>query len=254
MIGMKTLLYHINGLKITIEQFAKGRYLLYFVPAIVLTLVYWYFQYYLSSMNEKADTVTSIPWIGEYAGYVVDFTFGFFDIILNQVYIFVILTCLSPVNTYLSEKLDNGLTGFEVKFDLLRFVNDFFRMVFVVILAIFLELTFMGVYWVVSWIFGLGIIDPIVYFVLAAFFFGFSFYDYSLERYGVGVFGTLGYAFKNPLTMLLTGSIFLAIYAIPYAGIPIAPGIAVMVATIVYLYKEKKYPVPAGQKTIETNE
>ena len=110
----------------------------------------------------------------------------------------------------------------------------------------------MGIYWIFSWIFGFGFMDTVMYFLIAAFFLGFSFYDYSLERYGVGVFGTIGYAFKNMLTMILTGSIFLLIFEIPYIGIPIAPGIAVMVATIVYLYRENKYPVKTDIKpTIE---
>lgn len=249
---MKAINYHINAVKITLEQFSKGRYLAFFVPAFVLTFVYWYFQNYLKDVNETANTVSYIPWIGEYLSSGVETAFSIADFILKQIYIFVILTVLSPVNTLLSEKLDGRLTGFKVDFSVLRFINDFFRMVFVVFLAICLEFTFMAFYWIISWIFGLDFIDEVMYFLLAAFFFGFSFYDYSLERYGVGVFGTIGYAFKNILTMLLTGSIFLAIYEIPYVGIPIAPGVAVMIATVVYLYKEKKYPVKAdAQQSIE---
>lgn len=248
---MKTIIYHINAIKITFEQFAKGRFLAFFIPAFILTFVYWYVQNYMNEVNETANSVSIIPWIGDYLSKGVETAFSIADFILKQVYIFIILTVLSPVNTFLSEKLDNRLTGFELKFDILRFVNDFFRMVFVVFLAICLEFTFMGVYWIISWMFGLDFIDGVVYFLLAAFFFGFSFYDYSLERYGIGVFGTIGYAFKNILTMVLTGSVFLLIYEIPYVGIPIAPGIAVMIATIVYLYKEKKYPVTTDIKPLK---
>lgn len=245
---MKALSYHINAIKITVEQFSKGRFLVFFIPAFILTFVYWYVQNYLNEVNETASTVSYIPWIGEYLSSGVETAFSIADFILKQIYIFVILTVLAPVNTLLSEKLDGRLTGSNVPFDVLRFINDFFRMVFVVFLAICLEFTFMAFYWIISWIFGLGFIDDVIYFLMAAFFFGFSFYDYSLERYGVGVFGTIGYAFKNMLTMVLTGAIFLLIYEIPYVGIPIAPGIAVMVATIVYLYKEQKYPVKKGEQ------
>ena len=249
---MKAFKYHINAIKITLEQFSKGRFIAFFIPAFVLTIVYWYFEYNLTRANSVASWLSFLPWIGEYAEAGVDYGFSALDWILTQVYIFVVLTVLSPVNTYLSEKLDSRLTGFEMKFDILRFINDFFRMVFIVLLAITMELLVMGIYALFSWIFGFGFMDTVMYFLIAAFFFGFSFYDYSLERYGVGVFGTIGYAFKNILTMILTGSIFLLIFEIPFIGIPAAPGIAVMVATIVYLYRENKYPVKKDIKpTIE---
>lgn len=234
------------------EQFSKGRFIAFFIPAFVLTAFYWYSQNYLDKVNEKVSYVSYFPWIGEYLDSFVGGAFGVFEWILMQIYIFVVLTVLSPVNTLLSEKLDNRLTGFDIRFDVMRFINDFFRMVFVVFLAITMELFFMAFYWVFSWIFGLGFIDEVMYFLMSAFFFGFSFYDYSLERYGVGVFGTIGYGFRNMWTMILTGSIFLLIYQIPYVGIPLAPGIAVMIATIVYLYREKKYPVQTDtQQSIE---
>ena len=80
--------------------------------------------------------------------------------------------------------------------------------------------------------FGLDAIDAVVYHVIAAFFFGFSFYDFGLERYQKGVGTSLYYAFEYPLSMILTGSIFLLIYEIPYIGIPLAPVLTVMVSTV----------------------
>jgi CysZ protein len=251
---MKAFKFHINAIKITIEQLSKGRFLAFFIPALVLTIVYWYFEYNLTRASSIASWFSSLPWVGEYLDTGITYSFSALDWFLTQVYIFVVLTVLSPVNTYLSEKLDGRLTGFDIKFDILRFINDFFRMLFIVILAIIMELFFMAIYWLLSKIFGLGFIDNVMYFMIAAFFFGFSFYDYSLERYGVGVSGTIGYAFKNMLTMILTGTIFLLLFKIPYVGIPIAPGIAVMVATIVYLYRENKYPVKTDIKSTEKND
>jgi uncharacterized protein involved in cysteine biosynthesis len=96
-------------------------------------------------------------------------------------------------------------------------------------------------YWMVSWMLP-DVLDPIMYHIIGAFFFGFAFYDFHLERYQVGVMGSLGYAFENGLTMILTGSIFLLIYEIPIIGIPLSPVIAVMISNVVYLYKAKKLP------------
>lgn len=239
---MKAIQYHIRAIKIALEQLAKGSFMAFFIPAFVLTIFYWYLQYNLTRVNFVASWFSFLPYIGEYLDKLVEFGFTALDWILKQVYIFVILTLLSPVNTYLSEKLDSSLTGSVVKFDLLRFINDFFRMLFIVLLAITMELIFMSVYWLFSWIFGFGVLDNLMYFLIAAFFFGLSFYDYSLERYGTGVFGTIGYAFQNMLTMILTGSIFLLIFEIPFIGVAISGGITVMVSTIVFLIRENKCP------------
>ncbi|MGB0915662.1 MAG: hypothetical protein ACPGVI_06290, partial [Crocinitomicaceae bacterium] len=118
----------------------------------------------------------------------------------------------------------------------------------------FLEFAFMGIYWIISWFIGFEILDNIVYFCIAAFFFGFSFYDFALERYEAGVFSSLGFAFSKPLTMILTGGVFLAIYNIPIIGIPAAPVITLMVSTMVYLYISKKINATTNindQKAIE---
>jgi CysZ protein len=133
----------------------------------------------------------------------------------------------------------------------MRFLNDVIRMIFVVLLALTMELAFLFVYWTLSFALGLDIVDPIVYFLISAFFFGFAMYDYSLERYGIRMFGTLTFAFEHMLTVILTGSIFLGLYNIPYVGIPLSPVITVMVSTIVYLYMTKKLPVESNNK-IET--
>ena len=88
-------------------------------------------------------------------------------------------------------------------------------------IAVTLEISFLIFYYMVSWIFGLGFIDGIMFFIISAFFYGMAFYDFALERDQAGVFGTLGFAFSKPLSMLLTGAIFLIIYSIPVIGIPL---------------------------------
>jgi CysZ protein len=247
---MKAFIHHFHGIKITLTELFKGKYLAFFIPGIVISLFYWVVIYYTTTI-EAPDLIpdsgiswidTATGWIDTGASYVVGGFMWLFTFILDQVYIFIIITALSPFNTALAEKFDGSLTGFKVEFNLVRFINDFIRMVFVVILAIVLEFTFIAIYWVISWILGLDEVDPYIYNMMAAFFFGFSFYDFALERYEVGVFGSLGYAFSKPLSMMLTGGLFMLIYHIPYVGIPLAPVLAVMISTVVYLYNEKKLP------------
>ena len=242
---MNTISYHIKGITTTFSELAKGNFLLYFIPGAVITLAFLVFQYFMSSLQAASELTSDYSWIDWIFGWVnsgVSAVFSILGFITEQIYIFIVLTLLSPFNTMLGEKLDGKLTGHTFKADLMRFINDFIRMVFVVTIALLMEIACLMVWWVISFFLGLGILDPIVYFVISAFFFGFAFYDFAFERYSMKIFSTINFGFTYPLAMILTGSIFLGLYAIPIVGIPISPVISVMVSTIVYLYITKKLP------------
>ena len=242
---MRTVGYHIKGIAVTFQQLIKGKYLLFFIPGILITLFYLWIQSYTSDLGESIHLSSEKSWLDWIAGYLnkgVGAAFSAFNFILAQLYIFIVLTALSPFNTFLGEKFDRELTGNVFEGGLIRFINDFIRMIFVVIIALILEFATIGLYWLISKIFGLAAFDSIASWIIAAFFFGFSFYDFALERYEIGVAGSMGFSFKKPLTMVLTGSIFLGIYSIPVIGIPLAPVITLMISTVVYLYIEKKLP------------
>jgi len=254
---MNSINYHIKALVTTFKELFQGNFLLYFIPGSVLTLIYLWFYFQTTSVAESLLIETDSSWINWAKGTInssIEGLFGLFNFVVEQIYIFATITLLSPFNTILSEKLENKLTGSNFKSSILQFINDIIRMVFVVMIAITLEIAFLSFYYIISWIFGLGAIDGIVFFIISAFFYGLSFYDFSLERYKIGVFGTIGFAFSRPLSMMLTGSIFILLYSIPVIGVPIAPVIAVMVSTIVYLYATKKLPTINNLQVNEKNE
>jgi CysZ protein len=160
------------------------------------------------------------------------------------VFQFFVLTLLSPFNTVLSEKFDTELTGRKFEGGFIRILNDFLRMILVVILALILEFFLMGVWWILDWILPFGFLSPLVYFLIGSFFFGFAFYDFSLERHGVGTLGSLGFAFKKPLHMIATGALFQLVFMIPVAGIILAPVLLTMISTAVYVKMHEKPVAP----------
>ena len=254
---MNTLLYHIKGVTKAIEFVTKGKYLLFFIPGAILTIIYLYFSYIASSIGESVVLASDYSWLDWIAGYVnsaIDAAFSVFSAIFSQIYIFFVITLLSPFNTYLGEKLEEELTGRKTEGGLVRFITDFFRMVLVVIIILIIEYGIMAVFSLFSWVFGLSFLNEFVYWIMSAFFFGFSFYDFALERDKIGVFSSLGFAFQKPLTMTLTGGIFLIVYAIPVAGIPIAPVLTLMISTVVYLYIKKRLPLKNNELKIEKHE
>ncbi len=252
---MKAITYHIKGISVTFSELAKGNFWLFFIPGAAITAAYLIFKYALDSALGASELSSDYSWVDWIFGWInsgVSAVFSIFDFIFEQIYIFIVLTLLSPFNTLLGEKLDGKLTGKKFEANLARFINDIIRMIFVVIIALLMEVACLMIWWVISFMLGLGILDSIVYFAISAFFFGFAFYDFALERYATKIYGTINFAFSYPLSVLLTGSIFLSIYAIPYIGIPISPVIAVMISTVVYLYLTKK--LPKNELNTTTNE
>lgn len=250
---MKAIKYHIDAIYISFRELSQGRYLLYFIPGAILAAIYYYLQFLSDQAANSAVLESDLSWLDYIYGWVNSGTsalFSFIDIILAQIYIFFVLTILSPFYTVLGEKLDGNLTGQVFKTTFIRLLNDLFRMVFVVTLIVLTEITVLLVYWMISFIIPIDTLHSIVYFLISAFFFGFSFYDYSLERYQKGIFETFNYAFSNPLKVTLTGAFFLILYEIPYIGIPISPVLTVMVATIVYLYDTGKLSPTKNIKNI----
>lgn len=240
---METIQYHIQGIKVTVEQLSKGRFWWFFLPGIVITLVYFAALYWTYSTYEQYQFSSENSWIDTFLGWInygTSLLYSLVEYILEKIYIFIVLTLLSPFNAFLAERFDKQLTGTHFPYSIGHFIRDFFRMLLVVSVALFLELWCMLLWWILSFIPGLSLLDDIVYFSISAFFFGFAFFDYALERYRLSIGKSLKFAFQHPLSMLLTGSIFLIIYAIPYIGIPTSTVLTTMISTVVYLYLTKK--------------
>jgi CysZ protein len=232
---MKSIRIHIQALQTVINELKDGRFLKYFIPGLIAALLFGSFFTIFNRSEGLLSFIEKVPLIGNFLSAGVSKTFGMFYFLIMQVYIFFVLTVLSPFNTLLSEALDGKLTGQDYPFDFAQVFSDLLRMILLVLISFVLEFFFMGAYWLLSWFLGLGFLDIIVYTLITAFFFGLSFYDCSLERYKVGVFSSFNFAFSNFWMVTLTGLIFLIIFSIPFIGIPIAPVVATMLTTVVYL-------------------
>ncbi|MES2800123.1 MAG: hypothetical protein V4638_08900 [Bacteroidota bacterium] len=236
---MKGIQYHIKAIGLSANFLLQGKFLLYFIPGLVIAGLYFYLNTDISALGSVAENAEEISWFKSVYYWGMEKTVGVLQFVSEQIYVFFVLTLLSPFNTFLSEKVDSEVTGITFGSSVFQIISDLVRMIYIVIIAILLELIFLFFYWIVSWILGLGEIDQVMYFLIASFFYGFTFYDYSLERYHKNTLSSLGFAFSNLFTVTITGAIFQAIYLIPYLGIPISPVIATMIATLVYIYNQQ---------------
>lgn len=239
---MKAINYHIRGIITTFEYLFKGKYLLFFIPGLILMGLFMLYGSSFKEIDESVDISGGYSWLS-WADSWFSGILSFLDGIIESIYIFLVLTALSPFFTALGEKFDKELTGYEVEGGIIRFINDFLRMIWIVIVSLILQGAFLFLYWMIDAIFGFPeIVDEVVRYCIIGFFFGFTFYDFALERYAKGVGSSLAFAFSAPLGMIIIGVIFKAIYAIPYVGIPLAPVLVVMISTVAYAYYTKQLP------------
>jgi len=209
---------HIFAIQLSIKQLSQGKFWLYLVPALIVASVF----YAISSFFELV--LGNSGFMGE-----------IFQWLTKMTYTFVILTLLSPVNCLLSEKVDNEITGARFNGGLVRIINDMFRSIAIVIISSLLYLVIFGTWSMISWILGLQSINPVMYFVLSSFFYGFAFYDYSYERYEMEIWATFRFGFSKFSHLLITGCMFNLIYLIPHVGLILAPFLLTIVSTTVFL-------------------
>lgn len=243
---MKAINLHVEAVVLSFKELGKGNFWLYLVPSLAIGLCFWIFSEMVSGFFGFLDYASDVPLVGSYLNSGVQATKGFFGFLGDFIYEFFILTILSPVYCLLSEAVDEKLTGQKFPFDFGRLVLDFFRMILIVIISTFLYFTLLGTWWMLSWILNLDILDKAVSMLISAFFFGFSFYDFSLERYKIGTWKSWGFSFENISYMVLTGLIFVLLFEIPFVGVMMAPFLSTIICTIVFLKMHQKIPTANG--------
>ncbi len=245
---MKAIQHHIYAIKVCFEALSKGKYLTFFIPGLFVGLFYYWAFSSTEELKESATTLDSVPLVGEYLVSGAQGFIGFWQGILLFIFQFFILTILSPFNSILSEKFDADLTGRKFETGFVRILNDLLRAILVAIIALVLECIFMVVWiilsWILSWLPLIDLLDPIMRFLIGSFFFGFAFYDYSLERHNIGTFRSLGFAFSKMGHMIISGSIFTLIFMIPIVGIILAPVLVTLISTGVYIKLNEKTGTP----------
>ena len=226
----------IKSITYTFLQVKDPKIAIYLIPGAIFGLLFWEVYFILGQIENVIQLIENIPFIGTFMSWLLTAPIDLLQFILIQSLTFIVLTLLSPINTFLSERIEFQLNGKTFPFSLSVVIRDLLRMVRVVLYLLFLELFFLFVYWIIiGWYNPIDILDEIVFFIIAAFFYGISFYDYSFERHNMGLSKTLTYSKSNFWLMVLTGSFFLALYSIPVAGIIISPVLTTICSTYCFV-------------------
>lgn len=216
----------------------KYKLYLYFLPAIILAILFYMSMRGGSSLSNKLNFMSDWWLVGKMvdgiSNGIKSLSFLFFEI--------VILVFLMPINSYFAEKVKEDLTGEKVDFGFGQFIGSIFRSIRIFAMAFGAEISLIILVWFFSFLVGDWFYE-VVSFVITAYFIGFSFFDFGLELNGQKSRASWQWARKNKTLSLVAGLIFsLTIYIPEQTGllvlflvtISLVPHMLTIAATQVY--------------------
>ena len=149
---------------------------------------------------------------------------------------------LSPILSLISEKTDSILTNSEYPFEWKQFLSDIWRGVKISLRNMLIEFLFIIGCLLISFIPIIGLFSPFILFIVSAYFYGFSFMDYTNERNGLSVKESVKYIRKNKGLAWSNGSVFAAFLLIPFCGASIGVFVSLIstVAATLSINNQKK--------------
>lgn len=141
---------------------------------------------------------------------------------------YIIIILLSPVFALLSEKTENILTNSSTPFNIRQFLKDIRRGVLLAIRNLTIELLLTLALFILSFIPVVGYFTAIVLFLVSAYFYGFSFIDYTLERQRLDIHHSVRFIRSNKGLAIGNGFVFCLVLMIPFIGVSIAGFISII--------------------------
>ena len=218
----------------------------YFLPGIISMFIFGGFIYlgeYLS-LN-LASALENFFKLQEYGSILYIFikilvwicTVFFYYLVYKS----LLLVIISPILGYVSERVETHLTGKKFDFtfkDNLRFL---IRGIDIGLKSFFKQMVGTCVVMLLGFIFPINLSIPLLIFIIQGYFTGFSFMDYTLERYNLSPKESLDFLKKQRVYAALCGGIFTLLFFIPVVGIFIAPLITCVATTMITLELLKEH-------------
>ena len=138
--------------------------------------------------------------------------------------------------------METHLTGKKFDFTFGDNIKFLLRGIDIGLKSFFKQMVGTCVVMLLGFIFPINLSIPLLIFIIQGYFTGFSFMDYTLERYNLTPKESLEFLKKQRVYAALCGGIFTLIFFIPIIGIFIAPLITCVATTKITLELLKDYP------------
>ncbi|MBL4710493.1 MAG: EI24 domain-containing protein, partial [Flavobacteriales bacterium] len=152
----------------------------------------------------------------------------------------LVLILMSPILAYVSEKTENILTGKDYPFNFKQMLKDTLRGMHIAIRNSVLEFIVIIALLIFSFVPVIGLISTPLLFLIASYYYGSSFIDYSLERKKLGVKERVLFMKENRGLVTGSGFLFSLLLLIPFIGVALSPFGAIVstVAATMALHKK----------------
>ena len=224
--------------------FSKGLWWAFAFPIVFNLLLFWGGYELVDIANEKLQAwiLGLIHLEGAetwYATALHGIVTGFIWLILKILFFsvftyfggYIILVFMSPVFAILSEKTEKILTGKTYPFNGEQWMHDIVRGIILVFRNIIIELALILAVFILSfipivgWLF--AIFSTVFLVFISAYFYGFSYLDYTLERKKLSVKESVKFVRGHKGIAISNGLIFALAMIFPFCGVLIAPFVSV---------------------------
>jgi CysZ protein len=223
-----------------------------FIPGLIYALLFCVGIYFFwKSSNYAIDFMllkTGVKdWIQKMQNGWLSWFIIFAQIMLHMVlmlfyfslfkYIFLIIG--SPLFAYLSEKTEAIMEGKDFPFSFTQLIKDIIRGIRIALRNMLWQTVYAVSIFILAFIPVIGWITPLIALMVECYYLGFSMLDYSCERHKLSTSQSIAFIGKHKGLAIGNGMIFYLMHLIPFLGWVLAPGYAVIAATI-SLYGDKK--------------
>jgi CysZ protein len=223
--------------------FSKG-FILYMIFPLILNVLILVFgidfvghyagraqEWFSELLNFKAGDFWGAETIGLILSWLVGgLVYVLFLLIFAYTGGYIIVIILTPVFAVLSEKTEQILDGHKSDnpFSLFQFLKDIVRGIRLSVRNFLIETMLAAVFFIVGFIPVIGWLVPIIMFFISAYFFGFSYFDFTNERHNRNYKQSITFVRKYKWAAVTNGALFSVVLFIPVIGVSLSAFIAVI--------------------------
>lgn len=174
-------------------------------------------------LNVLGLTDGTAGFLAQALSFVVTYLFKFI-FFLTFMYVggYIVLAIMSPVLAFVSEMTEKKLTGKDYPFSGEQWMRDMVRGILIVLRNLFIEIGIIVAVFVIGFIPVIGqlvsIFGFLFLFVVSAYFYGFSFLDYCMERRKMKLGDSVRFIRKNKGLAISIGGLFGLCLMLPLCG------------------------------------
>lgn len=193
-------------------------------------------------IEDWVHDIAWLQWMDKVAGFLIKMAlkiiYFFLFVTLGG---YIVLIIMSPVYSWLSERTEAHLTGKKYPFSFRQLIREIFRGIWIALRNMVLQLFISLLLFFCTFLPLIGLLVPFALFFLSAYFYGFSFVDYVIERKKFNVRESVTYVNKNTGLVIGIGGLFALALMIPWGNIIVCSFVSLLsvVAATVAIHKTK---------------